>query len=87
MNSKYTWHDVILLKYTVHFNKTPIKKLYKNNYKIYREPLSYYINIFATTLIKVQPQPIHEYFKMNNLMYVDFNLIEFFDKNTTKFIF
>ena len=64
-----------------------MKRIYINNYKIYKTPLSYYINIIAVYTGSIYFNIAYEYSKVNNLMFVIWDSFELFDKNMTKFIF
>lgn len=71
-----------LLKKGIHF-----KKLYSYNYKIYKEPVTFFLKFYVLYQFDFQPLNPAEVFKLNNLMRFNFIMPEIFEKNFIKFIF
>lgn len=63
------------------------QKLYVCNYKIYKTPIVFFLKIYSLYQYDFEALNPVEIFKLNNLMYFNFSVLEFFDKNIVKFIF
>lgn len=88
INNKYNIFENSLVRYMALNLKTEnFSILIKCNYKIYMEPLSFFIKIYIFFLNYMVITRIDEYFKVNNLMYFFFEDCEYLDPNIFRFIF